>query len=273
MTTKMRAILVDDEPLALKGLALRLASVEDVEVIATSANGREAIKNIKSLRPDIVFLDIQMPGLDGFSVVRALLGTVEMPLVVFVTAFDQYAIEAFETYALDYLLKPVEETRLLESLHRARERLAERRAIEQNARLVAMFDSMDGPDKSALTVVLGDEADLAAEEDRYSQKLHIKDRGRISIVDVDDIDFIDAAGDYMCIHAAGETHILRETMKAMERRLDPARFQRIHRSTIINLDRVAEVHPHANGECFLILKSGRELKVSRSYKAVVARFL
>lgn len=273
MAESIRVVLVDDEPLALKGLALRLESVGDVDVIDTCANGREAIKSIKTHRPDLVFLDIQMPGLDGFAVVRSLLGLIDMPLIIFVTAFDQYAVEAFETYALDYLLKPVEEQRLEGAMYRARERLAERRAVEQNARLVAMFDAIDGPGNSSLASFLGAGPVQRESEQRYFHQLHIKDRGRIIIVDVKDVDFIDAAGDYMCIHSKGDTHILREKMKVMERKLDPVQFQRIHRSTIINLDRVSEVHPHANGECFLVLKSGQELKVSRSYKGVVTRFL
>ncbi len=273
MTETIRVVLVDDEPLALKGLSLRLEAIDAVQVIDTCRNGREAIKSIKAHRPDLVFLDIQMPGLDGFAVVRSLLGLIDIPLVVFVTAFDQYAVEAFETYALDYLLKPVEEQRLEGAVRRARERLAERRAVEQNARLVAMFDAIDGSSKSALTGFLGADPVQAMDGTRYACQLHIKDRGRIVIVDVADIDFIDAAGDYMCIHSKEDTHILRETMKTMERKLDPARFQRIHRSTIVNLDRVSEVHPHVNGECFLVLKSGQTLKVSRSYKGVVVRFL
>lgn len=268
--TPIRTLLVDDEPLALRGLKIRLEELGDIAVVGTCANGREAIKSVKELKPDLVFLDIQMPGIDGFAVVRALMGDTEMPLIVFVTAYDEYAVEAFEAHALDYLLKPVDEARLDEALFRVRDRLSERRAVEQNAKLLELIEGMDTPPKVALTAILDSSGGT---EERYPKRLSIKDRGRITIVEVDSIDYIDAAGDYMCIHVSEATHILRETMKTMEKRLDPAKFQRIHRSTIVNLDRIAEVFPHANGECFLKLKSGGALKVSRSYKAVVSRFL
>ncbi|MEX0298322.1 MAG: LytR/AlgR family response regulator transcription factor [Kordiimonas sp.] len=255
----------------MRGLTIRLELFDDIEIIGTSSNGREAVKLIKELKPDLVFLDIQMPGFDGFSVVRSLVGQVEIPLVVFVTAFDQYALEAFETHALDYLLKPVEEERLSEAISRAREALSQRAAIEQNARLVDLIENMDSPPQEALTAIL--EQPFEMKDDKFDPHLRIKDRGHISIVDVSDVDYIDAAGDYMCIHVGDKTHILRETMKTMQKRLDPKVFQRVHRSTIVNLDKVQEVRPHSNGECFLTLTCGMELKVSRSYKDVVGRFL
>ncbi len=267
----IRTLLIDDEPLAIRGLSIRLEAFDDVEVIGTCANGRDAVKKIKDEKPDLVFLDIQMPGFDGFSVMRSLVGEAEIPLVVFVTAYDQYALEAFEAHALDYLLKPVEEDRLKEALSRVRDALSQRTAIEQNARLLELLEGMENPPKEALTAILEKPVDLS--DDRYDPLLRIKDRGHISIVDIADVDYIDAAGDYMCIHVGDKTHILRETMKTMERRLDPRVFQRIHRSTIVNLDKVREVRPHSNGECFLYLLGGKELKVSRSYKDVVGRFL
>ncbi|TCP37987.1 LytTR family two component transcriptional regulator [Rhodothalassium salexigens DSM 2132] len=265
----IRCLLVDDEPLALRGLRARLAAADDLDIVDEAQNGREAIKLIRQHRPDLVFLDIQMPGLGGFDVIRALVGEDMLPLVVFVTAYDRFALEAFEAHALDYLLKPVEEERLAQTLHRVREAMAQRTAVEQNARLVDLIEGLDDPPQTALTAILEARPTTQA---RYDSQLHIKDRGVITRVAVADIDYIDAAGDYMCIHVGDTTHILRETMKHMEARLDPAKFQRIHRSTIVNLDQVREVHPYANGECFLTLQSGRELKVSRSYKSVVARF-
>ncbi|WP_417458025.1 LytR/AlgR family response regulator transcription factor [Kordiimonas sp.] len=268
---KIRTLLVDDEPLAIRGLTIRLQPFDDVEIIGSCSNGREAVKSIKEMKPDLVFLDIQMPGFDGFSVLRSLVGEAEIPLVVFVTAYDQYALEAFEAHALDYLLKPVEEERLAEAMARVREHMAQRIAIEQNARLVALIEKMQDPPVEALTALL--EKPLDNKDTRFDPHLRIKDRGHITIVDVADVDFIDAAGDYMCIHVGDKTHILRETMKTMERRLDPRIFQRVHRSTIVNLDKVREVKPHSNGECFLTLENGAELKVSRSYKDVVGRFL
>lgn len=268
---KITALLVDDEPLATRGLTIRLEAFPDIDIIGTCSNGREAVKTIKEKQPDLVFLDIQMPGFDGFSVVRSLIGETVIPLVVFVTAFDQYALDAFEAHALDYLLKPVEEQRLAEAIKRVRDHMAQRSAIEQNARLVEFVDGMDESTKSQLSAIL--EKPTEARDDRFDPHLRIKDRGHITIVPVRDIEFIDAAGDYMCIHIGEKTHILRETMKTMEKRLDPKVFQRVHRSTIVNLEQVKEVKPHSNGECFLTLLSGNQLKVSRSYKDVVGRFL
>lgn len=268
----IRTLLVDDEPLAIRGLEIRLKDYEDVEIVGQCANGRDAVKVIRELKPDLVFLDIQMPGFDGFATLRALAGEDVMPLVVFVTAFDQYALDAFEAHALDYLLKPVDPARLKEAIFRVREQMAQRVAIEQNAKIVDMIEQMDGAPIEALSVVM-EQSSADSRDERYDPQIKIKDRGHINIVSVADVEYIDAAGDYMCIHIGEKTHILRETMKAIQKRLDPKIFQRIHRSTIVNLDKVREVRPHSNGECFLTLDTGLELKVSRSYKEVVARFL
>jgi two-component system LytT family response regulator len=263
----IRTILVDDEPLAIQGLELRLAAFDDIEIIERCANGREAIRAIKTEKPDLVFLDIQMPGFDGFSVVGGL-ADVEPPLFVFVTAYAEHALKAFEAHAVDYLMKPVDEDRLAATIERVRQRLDERRACDERERLKevltevapeAMPDDMAGGDEPAAN--------------RFEKVLNIKDRGQIFRVEVDHIERIDAAGDYMCIYTPDQTLILRETMKDLEKRLDPRRFQRVHRSTIVNLDQVKEVKPHTNGECFLVLSSGAQVKVSRSYRDVVARFV
>jgi two-component system LytT family response regulator len=261
-------IIVDDEPLAIQGLELRLQAFDDIEIVERCANGREAIRAIKTLKPDLVFLDIQMPGFDGFSVVSGV-ADIEPPLFVFVTAFGQHALKAFDAQAVDYLMKPVDEERLAVTIDRVRQRLTEKRSHGDNERL-----------KEILTEVAPDSVpdDLASDADgpaanRYEKVLNIKDRGQIFRVDVADIERIDAAGDYMCIYTAEQTLILRETMKDLERRLDPRKFQRIHRSTIVNLDNVKSVKPHTNGECFLVLGSNAQVKVSRSYREVVARFL
>ncbi len=273
MTTPMRVLLVDDEPLALEGLKLRLERIEGVEVAGCAGNGRAAIRAVGELRPDVMLLDIQMPGIDGLAVVRALMGRADMPLVVFVTAFDEHAVEAFRAHALDYLLKPVEEERLVEALHRARTRLAERHSAERLSRLAALLDTLHPQDRPVVEALLADAEEEEAHVSPYLRRLSIRDRGRITIVEVGEIDYIDAAGDYLCIHVGEETHIMRETMKAMEAKLDPRRFQRIHRSAIVNLDRVRAIEPHGNGECFLLLDNGRRLKVSRSYKAVAMRLM
>ena len=263
----IRTILVDDEPLATQGLQLRLAEHDDVEIIDKCANGREAISAIKTHKPDLVFLDIQMPGFDGFSVVQGLM-EVEPPLFVFVTAYSDHALRAFEADAVDYLVKPVEESRLADTLDRVRQRLTEKRGAEEVEKY-----------KEALAEVAPDAADEIADgggdhsANRFEKLINIKDRGKIFRVDVDTIEVVEAAGDYMCIKTGDNTLILRQTMKDLEKRLDPRRFQRVHRSTIVNLDLVRQVKPHTNGECFLVLDSGGQVKVSRSYRDVVARFV
>ena len=263
----IRTILVDDEPLAIQGLQLRLEKHDDVDIVETCSNGREAIRAIKTHKPDLVFLDIQMPGFDGFSVIQGLM-EVEPPLFVFVTAYTDHAIRAFEAQAVDYLMKPVEEDRLADTLDRVRLRLQEKRGVEEAEKL-----------KEVLAEVAPDAVDQVANPDethasnRYEKLINIKDRGQIFRVDVDSIEKIDAAGDYMCIYTGDNTLILRETMKDLEKRLDPRRFQRVHRSCIVNLDQVRQVKPHTNGECFLVLESGSQVKVSRSYRDVVARFV
>ncbi|WP_294392759.1 LytTR family DNA-binding domain-containing protein [uncultured Sphingomonas sp.] len=263
----IRTILVDDESLAIQGLQLRLQAHEDVEIIETCTNGREAIRAIKTHKPDLVFLDIQMPGFDGFSVVQGLM-EVEPPLFVFVTAYSDHALRGFEAGAVDYLMKPVENDRLADTLERVRQRLSEKRAAEEVVQLKEVI--AEHAPEAADSIPEGAEAPSAS---RYEKLINIKDRGQIFRVDVDSIERIDAAGDYMCIYTGDNTLILRETMKDLEKRLDPRRFQRIHRSTIVNLDLVKQVKPHTNGECFLVLGSGAQVKVSRSYRDVVARFV
>jgi len=263
----IRTILVDDEKLAIQGLELRLQPFEDIEIVATCHNGREAIRKIKTLKPDLVFLDIQMPGFDGFSVVQGVMD-IDPPLFVFVTAYSEHAIKAFEAQAIDYLMKPVEPERLADTMDRVRSRLSDKRTSEELDRLRTVINEV-APDAADNLVSLDD--DLVST--RFEKLINVKDRGQIFRVDVASIERIDAAGDYMCIHTADNSLILRETMKDLEKRLDPRTFQRVHRSTIVNLDQVRQVKPHTNGECFLVLESGAQVKVSRSYRDVVARFV
>jgi two-component system LytT family response regulator len=264
----IRTILVDDEPLATQGLRLRLEAHDDVEVVATAANGREAIRAIKTHKPDLVFLDIQMPGFDGFSVISGMM-EVEPPLFVFVTAYTEHALRAFEAQAIDYLEKPVLEDRLAATMDRVRQRLADKRGAEEAERLKEAL-AEHAPQAAE---ELADAAPEGPASNRFEKMINIRDQGQIFRVDVDTIERIDAAGDYMCIQTGDNTLILRETMKDLEKRLDPRRFQRVHRSTIVNLDLVRQVKPHTNGECFLVLDSGAQVKVSRSYRDVVARFV
>lgn len=264
---EISTIIVDDEPLALRGLELRLQNFDDIKIIEKCKNGREAIKAIKALKPDLVFLDIQMPGYDGFAVIKALID-IEPPIFVFVTAFDRYAVNAFETHVFDYLLKPVDDDRLSIAVSRVRNQLNQQQAICQNTKLLELINSLDSSLDMADIL-----ASTATKDTLYEDRISIKDNNQTILLDVDHIDWIDAAGDYLCLHAKGETHILRETMKRITRRLDPAKFQRVHRSVIINIARVSKIESNENGQQFLILTTGNKIKISRHYKEVCARFL
>ncbi|MEO5622124.1 MAG: LytTR family DNA-binding domain-containing protein [Dokdonella sp.] len=259
---RLRTLIVDDEPLARRGLALRLARHADIDIVAEAGNGREAFAAICEHLPALMFLDVQMPGDDGFELLRTI-PVPQLPLVVFVTAYHQYALQAFETNALDYLLKPIDDARLDAAIERARQGIAARTAEDHRARLLRLLGHVSGRPDMTLDEAL-DDADnsLRPGDDRLS----IKDAGRILRVPHNDILWIDAAGDYMCVHTSSDTHVLRATMRELESRLDPRRFQRIHRSTIVNVAHVRELRSHLNGEYFLLLDSGQQLKLSRSYK-------
>ncbi|MCR6628123.1 MAG: LytTR family DNA-binding domain-containing protein [Pseudoxanthomonas sp.] len=270
----LRAIVVDDEPLARRGLEIRLAAHPDVEIVGQYGDGESAIAGLREHRPDLMFLDVQMPGMDGFQTLRTIPAS-EMPLVVFVTAYDHYAIRAFEASATDYLLKPVEESRLAQALVRVRQARAQREASGHCAHLLGLLGELSGRPPLDLDEALKPDAlDLL----RREEKLAVRDGGRTVRVDLHSIRWIDAAGDYMCIHTDGEapngtTLILRATMRELEKQLDPQRFPRIHRSTIVNARRVVEMRPHTNGESFLRLDCGQELKLSRSHRDKLAMLL
>jgi len=271
---KIRTLIVDDEPLALRGLSLRLDPFEDVEIIDQSHNGRDAIKKIRSLKPDLVFLDIQMPGFDGFDVIKALIPD-ECPIIVFVTAYDEYAVQAFQSHALDYLLKPVEEDRLSQTLERVRAQLRQQAALDQNNKLLDLVYELDGVDTEKISDIIDQTTQNS--DAAYESHINVKDRGQITRVPVENIEWIDAAGDYMCLHEntpdGHKTHILRETMKSMEKRLDPKLFERIHRSTIVNISRIDSLKSDTSGKYTVVLHSNKELPVSRNYKKILARFL
>lgn len=259
----LRILIVDDEALARRGLKHRLNNVDDAEVIAEARNGREALKAIRELKPDLVFLDIQMPGIGGFEVIAELQGE-DIPAIVFVTAFDEYAIKAFEANALDYLLKPIEDSRLHEALCRVRENLDQKQAIKHKKSLLKLVGQITGENIGSMTEISTKGVDKMKKKE--ISKLAIKDGGRITWIPQDQIEWIDAAGDYMCVHAGGETHIMRKTMKELEAELEPSLFQRVHRSTIVNINRVKEMQSHINGEYFLTLDGGHTIKLSRTYK-------
>src|SRR5688572_754952 len=266
LPVRLKTLIVDDEPLARRGLELRLADAPDIEIVGQCVNGEEAVRKVAEIEPDLMFLDIQMPGLDGFGTLRAIPAT-QMPLVVFVTAYDHYAIRAFEASAVDYVLKPIDDSRLSQALYRVRQSHREREADTNCAKLLSLLGEVSGQPGLTLETVLEGEA---LKLRRGDEKLAIKDGQRIVRVEPASIRWIDAAGDYMCIHTDADTHILRATMRELEQQLDPRRFQRVHRSTIVNIDRVKEMRSHINGEYFLILDSGNEIKLSRSYKDKVS---
>jgi len=266
----IRTIIVDDEALSRRGIEIRLRDASDFEILAQCPNGREALAAIQQLKPDLVFLDIQMPGMSGFEVL-AHLPQESLPLVVFVTAYDQYAIQAFDAHAIDYLLKPIDEVRFAAALARVREQLLARSASSQRDRLLQIIADITGCGELALDELLAH--GRKAIEGRYPEVLPIR-QGRETVrVPIAAIQWVDAAGDYMCVHASGDTHILRGTMKELEELLDPKLFQRVHRSTIVNLRLVKSLRAHMNGEYFLTLQGGHELKLSRTYRDKVEYFL
>jgi two-component system, LytTR family, response regulator len=269
----IRTIIVDDEPLARRGLELRLQGEPDITIVRQCANGREAIASIAGDAPDLMFLDIQMPGTSGLEVV-AQVPQESMPMVVFVTAFDRFAINAFEAHALDYLLKPVDDARLALALDRVRAQWQQKQAAAQREQLMALLADIKGKGEIAQEAVAPAlQTEPPATPRRYATLLPIRSGRETIRLDVSSIDWIDAAGDYMCLHAAGQTHVLRATMKELEEMLDPLVFQRVHRSTIVNLARVRSLRPHLNGECFLKLQSGQEIKLSRTFRDKVELLL
>jgi two-component system, LytTR family, response regulator len=267
---KINTVIVDDEALSRRGIELRLREAGDFNIVAQCTNGREALAAIITYKPDLVFVDIQMPGMSGFEVV-AQLPQESLPVLVFVTAYDQYAIQAFEARAVDYLLKPIDEGRFKTALERVREHVRAKTAANQRDRLMEIIAEITGSGELALDELLA--RGRAAVEARHPEVLPIR-QGRETVrVPVASIRWIDAAGDYMCIHAGNDTHILRGTMKELEELLDPKLFQRVHRSTIVNLRLVKSLRAHMNGEYFLTLDGGHELKLSRTYRDKVEYFL
>jgi two-component system LytT family response regulator len=270
MTAKISTLIVDDEALARRGIELRLKHAADFEVVAQCTSAHDALPAIRSHKPDLLFLDIQMPGLSGFELL-AQVPSESMPLVVFVTAYDQYAIRAFDARAVDYLLKPIDDERFEATLDKVRTHVRTRDAIQQRDRLFGLIAEITGCGEVALEELL--EHGSAAVARPHAEILPIRQGREIVRVPIASIEWIDAAGDYMCIHASGQTHILRGTMKELEDILDPRLFQRVHRSTIVNLRRVKSLRAHMNGEYFLTLEGAHELKMSRTYRDKVEYFL
>ena len=251
---KIQAIIVDDEKPARRRLRELLEKQPDIAIVAECSNGAEAVRKIRALQPDLLFLDIQMPGLDGFGVVDAI-GAAQMPATIFVTAYDRYALKAFEVSALDYLLKPFSDDRFERSLARVLSFVRTSRREELNHRILSLLDQIQ-PEQSQNT---GAPLDC----------LMIKNGGRVHFLRVEEIDWIEAAGVYVQIHTAGKTWLHRISLGELEAKLDARRFLRIHRSTIVNWQRIRELHPHSHGDFLVVLHDGAELKLSRSYRQKV----
>ncbi len=250
----IRAIIVDDEGLARDTLDLLLKSHEDIQVVRSCENGLEAIDAIRSEKPDLVFLDIQMPEINGFEVIEKI-GPENMPVVIFVTAYDQYALRAFEAQALDYLLKPFDDDRFEQALERARSSIKQKKVGALGAQLAALVS-----DQSAAVEPKEEEP-----ETEYLERVMVKGRGSMYFIKVADIDWIEAAGDYVSLHTGKKTHLIRETMTGMVKKLDPRRFVRVHRSSIVRVDHVKEIKPYFHGDYIIYLNDGTELKLSRRY--------
>jgi two-component system, LytTR family, response regulator len=245
-TVRTRVIVADDEPLARERLRMLLGEEGWVEIVAECQDGQETIAAIQAHQPDLVFLDVQMPGATGFDVIEAV-GPSRMPPVVFVTAYDRYAPRAFDVRALDYLLKPFDRDRFQQALGRARQQLQQHSQGELERQLLELVNDLREPPQKV---------------DRFV----VKSGGRVYFVRTDEIDWIEAAGNYVKLHVGPEAHLLRETMTAIEAQLDPDVFFRIHRCHIVNIDRVQELQPWFNGEYVVCLRTGARLTLSRGYR-------
>jgi two-component system LytT family response regulator len=261
----IRALIVDDEPLARRGILQLLETCPDVQAIGEARNGREALAALDALAPDLVFLDVQMPELDGFEVVRAR-GAARMPYVIFVTAYDEFAVRAFETHALDYLVKPVNEARFASAMQRVRERMRYAEALELTRRIGELLASHDRRGETA-DAVPRTAAILPA------RRLVVPTSTGDLVLDVDEIDWIQAEDYYAAIHARGRRHLIRESLSSLEQRLDPERFVRVHRSAIVPLERVREMRTVSPGESVIVLRDGTRVPVSRRRREQVSELI
>lgn len=242
----IRALVIDDEPLAREIIREMLQDDPEVEIVGESVNGRDAVAAVAAHTPDLLFLDVQMPRLSGFEVLESL-PSERMPLVIFVTSYDQYAVRAFEVHAIDYLLKPFDRQRFEIALERAKARIRRKRSGDIDERILALLEELKAGQK-------------------YLERLVIKTGGRVIFLDTEEIDWIEAEGNYVTVHTGEKSHLLRETISNLERQLDPKKFVRIHRSAIVNINRIQELQPWFHGEFRVILQGGTQLTLSRSYR-------
>ncbi len=248
---KMRTLIVDDQLLARESLRRMLKDEPDIEIVGTAASGREAVDAIHSLAPDLVFLDVRMPDLDGFGVL-AQIAPARRPAVIFVTANDDFALRAFDVHAVDYLVKPCPVERFQTALHRARRHLLRNRARETQRRLTALLEDLKAQPKLA-------------------ERLPVKSEGRIIFLRLPEIDWVEAADNYVKLHTGNQAHLLRDTMTSLERKLPAERFLRISRSAMVNIEQIKELHPMFHGEYAVILRNGTRLTLTRGYRAQLQR--
>jgi two-component system LytT family response regulator len=263
MLGKIKVLIVDDEPLARDKIRGMLKGKEDMEIVGEAGNGKEAVSAIRKHEPDLLFLDVQMPEMDGFGVLQTI-GPSLLPMVVFVTAYDRYALQAFEVYALDYLLKPFDRERFEKALARARTQLDQEKRKDLTQGLQALMDELSRIRQGAPAAKPGP---------KYLERLAIKASGRIFFLRTQEIDYIESEGNYVRVHAGKESHLIREAMSVLETQLDPKKFLRIHRCTIVNVDRIQELQPWFHGEYRVILRNGVQLTLSRSYREKLREFL
>ena len=242
----IRVLVVDDEPLAREKICGMAADDPDIRVVAECSNGAEAIEAVQTMRPDLILLDVQMPEVGGFAVLEALKDE-GLPPVIFITAYDHYAVRAFEFHALDYLLKPFDRERFQTAIERAKRQIRRDSGARMDARILALLEEM-------------------RETPRYSERLVVKTGGRVFFLNTDEIDWVEAEGNYVSIHTGKKSYLLRETITSLESQLDPKEFVRIHRSAIVRLDRIKELQPWSHGEYHVLLQDGTRLTLSRSYR-------
>jgi len=260
----IRTLIVDDEVLARRRIRNLLRGHAEFEIVAECAHGRQAVTAIAQHTPDLVFLDVQMPDLDGFGVLREI-NAARLPVIIFVTAYDQYAVRAFEVHALDYLLKPFDDERFEKTLAWAKVQLERDQLHQVSQRMFALLEEHHGqrpPDRPAAHI----EASKSSSQPAPLARLIVKSAGRVLFVRTEEIDWIAAESYYARLHVGRQSYLLRETLHALEAQLDPARFLRIHRSTIVNLERIRELQPQSHGEYTVILQDGTQLRLSRSYR-------
>ncbi|OLE55045.1 MAG: hypothetical protein AUG51_05270 [Acidobacteria bacterium 13_1_20CM_3_53_8] len=253
MTKKIRTLIVDDEPLAREGIRMLLDTDEEIELIGECADGREAVHVISEQKPDLIFLDVQMPEMNGFDVLAEVCDA-PLSAIIFVTAYDKYALQAFDVHALDYLLKPFTKKRFYEALERAKAQIRRPRDRELDSKLLGWLEEIK-------------------REEKYLERLVIKSAGRIFFLSTEEVDWIEAAENYVRLHVGRESHLLHGTMNRLEARLDPEKFLRVHRSVIVNIERIKELRPLFHGEYMILLRDGTRLTSGRSYRDKLQRLL